>query len=151
VVKAPATAIILLTEITGSLGYFLPASIVVVTSFLVTEGLGVKPIYDSLLQRMLVRNGNPPIANAGGKHLIEVPVRLGSAFDGRHVKDIGWPVRCLLVGITRDSGEIIPSGETMMMPGDSLAILIQEKDFPQAAAKLLKMAEELSGPVGRHT
>ncbi len=53
IVHAPITGIILLCEMTGNFGNLLPISLVCIVSYIVTKSVGNKPIYDSLLERML--------------------------------------------------------------------------------------------------
>ncbi|MBO5408238.1 MAG: ClC family H(+)/Cl(-) exchange transporter [Clostridia bacterium] len=53
IVHAPLTGIILLCEMTGSFTNLLPVSLVCIVSYIVTKSVGNKPIYDSLLERML--------------------------------------------------------------------------------------------------
>jgi Trk K+ transport system NAD-binding subunit len=73
---------------------------------------------------------------------MEVPVCLGSAFDGKKVKDIRWPENCLLVGINRGDLEIIPKGDTIMLPGDYLVVLTDESKAAEINKKLLKLGVE---------
>lgn len=53
IVHAPLTGIVLLCEMTGNFGNILPLSVVCIVSYLVTNLLKNKPIYDSLLERIL--------------------------------------------------------------------------------------------------
>ena len=53
IVHAPITGIILLCEMTGNFGNILPICLVCIVSYIVTKMLGNKPIYDSLLERMI--------------------------------------------------------------------------------------------------
>jgi len=57
IVKAPITAVILVTEMTGSLEHLLALCLVVVVAQLISDMLRTRPIYDELLDSMLaVRN-----------------------------------------------------------------------------------------------
>lgn len=53
IVHAPLTGIILLCEMTGNFSNILPMCMVCIVSYIVTKRIGNKPIYDSLLERML--------------------------------------------------------------------------------------------------
>ena len=55
IVKAPITAIILISEMTGSLNHLLALGIVVIISHLTSDILKSSPIYESLLERILER------------------------------------------------------------------------------------------------
>ena len=50
--KAPLTAIILVTEMVGSLQHLMPLGVVALIAYLVVDLLGGAPIYDSLLARL---------------------------------------------------------------------------------------------------
>ena len=54
-VRAPITGIILVIELTGSFGQFLPIMIACLTSMVMAEWLGGRPIYSDLLERSLKR------------------------------------------------------------------------------------------------
>lgn len=127
VVKAPITGAVLITEMTGSFSHLLSLSIVCIISYLVSDMLGSKPVYEELLQRLL--NNNKDVEFTSGeenKLIIEMPVTIGSKLDGELVKNINWPNRCLLVGIKRCGNEIIPKGSTKIYRGDYLVVLADE-------------------------
>lgn len=58
IVRSPLTGIILLLELTGSFTFFLPISVVVLTSYMVVELINLKPIYSGLLEKMYVKINN---------------------------------------------------------------------------------------------
>ena len=51
---------------------------------------------------------------------------MGSALDGKQIKNVKWPSRCLLVAVKRGEDEIIPKGDTVIFPGDYLILLTNE-------------------------
>lgn len=53
IVRSPITSIFLLLELTGSFTYFLPVGIVVLCSYMTIEYIGVKPVYEILLEMQL--------------------------------------------------------------------------------------------------
>ncbi len=53
IVRAPVTGIVLISEMTGSFNNILPLSAVALISYLVAELFDCKPIYDSLLKRIV--------------------------------------------------------------------------------------------------
>ena len=57
IVRAPLTGIILIFEMTGSLSQMLSLSIVSIVAYIVATLLKSKPIYESLLERLLERQG----------------------------------------------------------------------------------------------
>lgn len=58
IVRSPLTGIILLLELTGSFTFFLPISVVVLTSYMVVELMNLKPIYSGLLEKMYAKIKN---------------------------------------------------------------------------------------------
>lgn len=56
--------------------------------------------------------------------ILEIPVGSGSSLGGKFIKDINWPGSCLLVSIKRGETEIVPKGNTRMITGDYLYILV---------------------------
>lgn len=69
-VRAPITAIMLITEMTGSLVHLLPLAVCVLIAYLVSGLLRTRPIYDVLLEHYLGRH--PEAATSDGK-LIALP------------------------------------------------------------------------------
>lgn len=53
IVRSPITAIFLLLELTGSFTYFLPVGLIVLCAYVTIEYLGVKPVYEILLEMQL--------------------------------------------------------------------------------------------------
>ena len=51
---------------------------------------------------------------------------MGSDLDGKQIKEVKWPSRCLLVAVKRGEDEIIPKGDTVIFPGDYLIVLTNE-------------------------
>ncbi len=125
IVRAPITGIILISEMTGSLQNFLPLSLVAILSYLVADLMDSKPIYESLLARV-VKDLPVFLTSERNKTLLDVPVYMGSSVEGKAVKDIVWPKYCLVVGLKRGQEEIIPKGDTVIKGGDSLVILATE-------------------------
>ncbi len=143
IVKAPITGIILITELTGSFSGLLPVSIVCITAYIISDVLGGKPIYESLLEMILDNNeDNKFVGDHEKKLLLEIPVRLGTVLDGKKIREVDWPKNCLVVSINRGESEIIPQGSTSICPGDYLIILSDEDKAPMVKKILLKMAEE---------
>ena len=53
IIRAPFTAIILITEMVGSLLHLMPLAVVAFIALLIDQILGGKPIYDSLAAAMM--------------------------------------------------------------------------------------------------
>lgn len=127
IVRAPITGTILITEMTGSFTHLLSLSVVCISAYIVADFLGSKPIYESLLERFLHKQGTlAPIGSGKTKAILEFAVCMGSMLDGKQIKEIKWPAHCLLVSVKRGEEEIIPKGDTVIYPGDYLIVLTND-------------------------
>lgn len=143
ITKAPITGSILILEMTNSFNNFLELMVVVALAYLVVDLLEVKPIYDSLLEKILHKKGKKDITGDGNKKIImEIPISPGSELECKQIKEVLWPEGCLIVGINRLDNEIIPKGETKILEGDRLIILSSEEVACKVKCKLLSMGEE---------
>jgi H+/Cl- antiporter ClcA len=142
IVKAPITGIVLITEMTGSFSHMLPLSVVVIVSYIVSTAMGSKPIYESLLDRILVnKEYSEFIGNKRIKIILDVVVCSGSNLDGKKIKEVAWPNDCLIIGIKRGENEIIPKGDTIINVGDYIILLVNEENAEIVKTLLLKMAD----------
>lgn len=142
VVRAPITGSILITEMTGSLNHLMSLALVSIVAYIVADLLGENPIYESLLERFLSRNTEDKFQGSRyNKVLIEVAVCMGSAIDGKRIKEITWPHNCLLVAVKRGETEIIPEGSTLITTGDYLIVLTNEDESEKITDELLIMAK----------
>jgi H+/Cl- antiporter ClcA len=124
IVRAPITGIILLVEMTGSFSHLLQLSVVSVTAYIASALVKSEPIYDSLLHNMLARHtAGLSEQDSTRKITVETVVHHGSQADGKYVRDLALPENCLLVAVIRDHKEYIPHGNTLIQPGDSIAVL----------------------------
>ena len=131
IVKAPITAIILISEMTGSLNHLLALGIVVIISLLTSDILKSSPIYESLLERILERYAINDNLTEGKKLLLEIAVSMDSIMVGKCIKDIKWPKNCLVVSILRGDNELIPNGDTEIICGDYLTIMTDEEIYQE--------------------
>lgn len=127
VVRAPITGTILITEMTGSFSNMLSLAMVSIAAYLVADLLGSKPIYESLLEKFLHKQGES-VDPGDEKHksILEFAVCMGSTLDSKQIKEIQWPSHCLLVAVKRGEQEILPKGDTVIYPGDYLIVLTNE-------------------------
>ena len=140
VMKAPITSTILMLEVTGSFSHFFPLVTVCMITFLMTEVIKMKSINDILLENMLPK-GLDENGDDEKKITIKIPVGLDSSLDGKKVKEVVWPERCLIVGIDRGDREIIPHGETKILAGDLLVFLMDERTASLVKPLLIEMGE----------
>ncbi|MDO1605699.1 ClC family H(+)/Cl(-) exchange transporter [Lactobacillus sp. YT155] len=120
--KAPFSAIILITEMVGNLSHLMPLAVVALISYITVDSLGGAPIYESLLQKKLSLQKIQSIT--GQLDQLEFPIYENSALAQQQVRDIHWPKNTLLARIRRGSNNIIPNGDTVIHPGDTLIILV---------------------------
>ncbi len=144
VIKAPITGSVLITEMTGSFHHLLPLIIISLVAYLVADLLRSKPIYESLLERVLENHqGNWLKNDSKDKVIIEIPITFGAEIEHKRIKDIECPKHCLFVGIKRGETEIIPKGNDKLYVGDILIAIVDEKDVMASKLKLLKLAGNL--------
>ncbi|WP_227825961.1 chloride channel protein [Clostridioides sp. ZZV15-6383] len=65
IVRAPLTGIILIFEMTGSVSQMLSLSVISIVAYIVATLMKSKPIYESLLERLLEKNGEPAPKDRG--------------------------------------------------------------------------------------
>jgi len=145
IVRAPITGIILISEMTGSLGNLLGLSIVALVSYMTAELLKGQPIYDQLLNRML-EGGISKKPKRSNKVLIESEVYLGSRVEGQTLAEVDLPGGCLVVSILRDEREIVPHGATVLENGDKLIILCDEYFVAELEDILEKLCKTVAVP-----
>jgi H+/Cl- antiporter ClcA len=141
VVRAPITGCILISEMTGSLNHLLSLAIVSGVAYIVADLLHSRPIYEALLIKILKNKGQSKfVGNDATKVLLEIAVQMGSVLDGRRIKEIKWPAPSLLVSIKRGNEDIIPKGDSLILAGDYLIVLVAEDIAARVKKSFLKMA-----------
>lgn len=131
IVRAPITGIVLIAEMTGSLKHLLPLAVVAMVAYYVAHMLKSSPIYESLLDRMLKKFAPDKRVKSGEKMLTEVVVHQGACAAGKKVSEISWPANCLLVSIRRGGAELIPKGNTKIIPSDTLVALVDVDNYDE--------------------
>ncbi len=141
IVRAPITGIVLVSEMSGSFSHLLSLGVVSIVAYLVAEGLKSAPIYESLLERILKKQQfEEPKHAQGARETVEVVVEAGSALEQKTISSIQWPEDCLLVAIRRGTNELIPKGDTVLHPGDTMVALTDETNAPELKESLQKLA-----------
>src|SRR5699024_2196036 len=95
IVRAPLTGIILIFEMTGSLSQLTSLLLISVSAYIVATLLKCEPIYESLLTRILKRQGQK-IDNKE-KVLKEYIIMHNSPIDGMKISEIDLPSNVLIV------------------------------------------------------
>ena len=143
IVRAPLTGIILIFEMTGSLSQMLSLAIVSIVAYVVATLLKSKPIYESLLDRLLAKQGVKVPKEHGQKILTNYVIHQGAKVEGTLICDTEWPDNCLLVAIQRGAEEIIPRGQTMLLAGDIIVTMTDERDMPVVHEKMQRLCSEM--------
>lgn len=138
IVRAPLTGIILIFEMTGNMSHMLSLSTISVVAYIVATLLGSRPIYESLLESLIEKNGDTSQDdnNVKQKILSNFVVKKGSKPDGCLIKDVHWPDNCLLVAIQRGARELIPKGKTKLIAGDIIVTMTDERDMAAVHEKM---------------
>ena len=134
VVRSPITASILITEMSGSFRNFLPVILICLLAYVTAQLLPEKPIYESLLERILPKEGKR--YNSTGKEIIELSVEPGSNMEHMKIKDLVLPKESLLVAIHRGCLEILPKGDTVLEAQDNLIVLTDGACLNEVRSKL---------------
>lgn len=129
VVRSPIISILLVSEMTGSFAYVLALSIVSIVAYLVAEILNNDPIYHSLLERLLNKEGNKDNDGMEKKTLIKFDMPLMGDLIEKRLDDINWPCKMIVVSIERSGKEIIPSNDEIIEPGDEITVLVDYEDM----------------------
>lgn len=137
IIRAPFTAIILITEMVGSLLHLMPLAVVAFIALLVDELLGGKPIY-GLLAAAMDTHSDRRSDYTGQADKMVLPVYESSKLVDKKVAEINWPEDTRISTIHRDGDEIIPTGQTIIRGGD---MLILEFDSSQRGNVYSKMKQ----------
>ena len=88
-VRAPITGIILITEMTGSFSHLLPLAIISIVSYIIADILRSEPIYESLLEKFLIKQGEKiSVYSDKNRVILEFAVCMGSSLDGKQIKNV---------------------------------------------------------------
>jgi len=132
--KAPLTAILLVTEMVGGLNQLMPLAVVSLTAYITADILDVKPIYESLLEKLLPADNNVIISKPYSfVHTVEP----NSLLSGKSIQEIDWPEEVIISSMRRGNEHIVPHGQTFIHVGDHLIITCDLKKA-SAVRKLLK-------------
>ncbi|MGL4988119.1 MAG: ClC family H(+)/Cl(-) exchange transporter [Cetobacterium sp.] len=143
VVRAPITGIILILEMTGSFDHLLAIATVSIVAYYITDILKLEPIYEILYDRMPKKKGEFDSEEDRHEHLektvICIPVSADSEFENKLIKDVKWPKNCLVIAIKRTEVEYIPTGNSQILAGDVLVLLLPAKQADALNEELFKM------------
>jgi Trk K+ transport system NAD-binding subunit len=103
--------------------------------------LGVEPIYETLLSKIISTN-NAPVFNKKSEKIIKsFIISYDSDLDKKKIKDIDWGKHCLIVTVDRGEESITPNGDVVLRAGDEVVFLISQRRY----TKDINHLEELFG------
>ncbi len=106
----------------------LSLTIVAIVAYIVATLLKSRPIYESLLDRLLAGKEDEGMKTAGQKILKEYVVMHGAPIVDLSIGAVTWPDNCLIIAIQRSGKEIIPKGKTVIIAGDIIVTMTDERD-----------------------
>lgn len=140
IVRAPITGIILLVEMTGSFTQLLALTVVSLVAYVVADLLKSAPIYESLLEKQIADfEIETNEVDHSKRVVVEMIVHHWSESDRKLVREIEFPKNGLLISIKRRGKEIIPSGNTEILPEDYLVFLTNISDEALTREKLTEI------------
>ncbi|GAB4453893.1 MAG: H(+)/Cl(-) exchange transporter ClcA [Armatimonadaceae bacterium] len=122
IVRAPLTAVVLILEMTGNYAQMLPLLVACFCAYLTADFLHCPPIYETLLERDLRRNGITIPAHE--PMIFEFEVEPGAPFHGKEVRELGLPPGCILVRLRDGGQEVVPTATTRLTAHMRLTALI---------------------------
>ncbi len=132
-VRAPITGTVLIMEMTASYQQLLSLAIAAMVAFVIAELCQSKPIYEELLNRMLQKD-RPDHDVLEQRNVLELAVCSGSAIANKFIKDVPWPANTLLVDVKRGEQQIVPTGDTRLLPGDFIYALTENEHAEELQA-----------------
>lgn len=146
IVRAPLTGIILIFEMTGTYSYLLSLAVVSIVAYIVATLMKSMPIYESLLERLLKKQGktisDPSAVKHGQKVLSEFAIMQDSELDGVKIYQIEWPEHCLIVSVQRGAEELIPRGNVRLRMGDILVVMTDERNSAHVHESMERLCKE---------
>jgi CIC family chloride channel protein len=139
-VRAPLTGIVLISEMTGGYQLLFPICITALAAYLTAEGLRGAPIYDALLEADLHRSGHGQERQA--PRTVYVGIQSGCRLAGRPIRDSGLPRGCLVIAVDRGGTSLLPSADSVLLPGDHVSILVPGNQ-PEAPLEIVRLCTGL--------
>lgn len=140
IVRAPLTGIILIVEMSGSLTQLLSLSLVSICAYLVADLCRSKPVYESLLENL--HPSQQSVAQPGERIFLDLPVHYGSFVSQKRIAQVHWPKDCLITNVERGRETLIPHGDLVLLPGDTLTFLCKSGDEAHLREQLAPALEQ---------
>lgn len=124
-VRAPITAIMLTVELSGSFVGLLPCVIAVAIATVLSDAMRSEPLYERALEN--IRDAAPLVGGTKSMTVVGA-VREDSVIAYKRVRNIMWPYNSLVVGLKRDGKDVVPDGETELVPDDVITVKAENVD-----------------------
>ncbi|MCB0334943.1 MAG: H(+)/Cl(-) exchange transporter ClcA, partial [Bdellovibrionales bacterium] len=138
VVHAPLTSVILIVEMTANYDLLFSLLVGCMVAYLVSETLGDRPLYDSLLHLNLRHHGSVRDRDSEPT-VIDVVVEPGSPMDGKQLKDLSMPKGSLIMTLKKGGKESVPSADTVLRAGYEIAVVVDGK-YIDSSLELKRLA-----------
>ncbi|KRL87518.1 ClC family H(+)/Cl(-) exchange transporter [Lactobacillus kalixensis] len=139
IIRAPFTAILLITEMVGSIFHLMPLAVVAFVALLVDQMMGGRPIYGQLAQAMQIKPDEGAID--GTEDQLTLPVYESSQLVDKKISEIKWPENTLVKVIHRDGQDIIPTGRSTIREGDQLVLAVDSSERGRVYDDMKKLQE----------
>jgi hypothetical protein len=139
-VCAPLTGIVLIGELTGGYLLLFPICIASLVAYLTAVGLRNHPIYDALLEADLVRSGHG--LSRFEPRNVYIGVQRGAPVTDLPIVKAGLPPDFLITAVERSGLTLIPTADTVLLPGDHVSILAPG-DRPEAPLEIVALCTGL--------
>jgi CIC family chloride channel protein len=123
IVRAPLTGVVLIIEMTGNYEQMLPLLISCFFAYAVAEALRDLPIYEVLLERDLLHDGDETLL--ARPIVMDFTVQEGSLFEGKLVHSLGLPAGCILVRCSNGRREWVPKANTRLEANMRISAVIE--------------------------
>lgn len=132
--RAPISAIAMSVELTASFANLLPCVIAVAVSTAVAAAFRCAPLYERMMEDLYAKAHT---ARVGQNTVVTGAVFEQSIACGKRIRDVLWPYNCLVTSLVRGETDIVPDGETELLPGDILTVRAEDV-VPQSFAEEMR-------------
>lgn len=116
--KAPLTAMILVTEMVGSLNQLMVIGLVALSAYVVMDWLGGAPVYEAMLEKLL------PEDTEQNSDMTMIEVIVNERLDQQFVSELQLPSSCLITSQVRHGKSHVVKGNSRLSVGDSLIVAV---------------------------
>lgn len=120
-VRSPLTGVVLIVEMTGEYHMLYSLLLAAFVANVSSEFLGLKPIYEALLERNLAQKCLP------GEHearMLDLAIEPASALDGAKIRTLDLPPQLHIAAILREDSTMVAQGDTRLKANDFLTVVV---------------------------